>query len=183
MSRNVSKLPYDDTLDLIRNKIAKLYNGELDDVLTDLNYYDSLLRLVIADNNNERKISKKFIKDISKIDFDLENNETIGTIDVDGATVEVCRGGGDWQTPIMFAVYFDGNDVRGYVPEKGNLYNTDEKIALSEDDTDINDIKRYAKKNGIDLSNITSYDDISLSDEIRHNPLIVKAIRKRLKSI
>ena len=42
-----------------------------------------------------------------------------------------CAAGGDWECPVCFFVYFDGNKFRGYVPLKGNALNRNEKHAFS----------------------------------------------------
>lgn len=31
--------------------------------------------------------------------------------------------GGDWEAPVYFIYYWDGNNIRGYVPRNGNLFN------------------------------------------------------------
>lgn len=31
--------------------------------------------------------------------------------------------GGDWEVPICFAFYWDGTEMRGYIPSEGNVWN------------------------------------------------------------
>jgi hypothetical protein len=37
--------------------------------------------------------------------------------------------GGDWEAPLLYVLYWDGRELRGYVPTKGNPFNTDTKTA------------------------------------------------------
>lgn len=61
-------------------------------------------------------------KDLSKVQFDMENCD----VDFDihnGVAFASCRAGGDWEMPLRFFVYFDGKDIRGYIPTEGNFFN------------------------------------------------------------
>ncbi|MDB5036981.1 MAG: hypothetical protein JWQ35_509 [Bacteriovoracaceae bacterium] len=42
--------------------------------------------------------------------------------------------GGDWENPVFFIIYWDGKALRGYIPTKGNLWNTDTKQAYGNDE-------------------------------------------------
>lgn len=72
-------------------------------------------------------------KDIGEIQFDFENVDC-GFLDKDipfcgfqtlpnGLTYMGIMAGGDWQIPVFFIVYWDGKDLRGYVPTDGNTFN------------------------------------------------------------
>lgn len=94
-------------------------------------------------------------KDI-KVDFDLENfsdsKDRFGPKEImgyntleNGLTYLGCCAGGDWENPVYFIVYFDGKKLRGYIPTKGNVFNTTTKQAYGNDlelDKD-NLIKKY----------------------------------------
>lgn len=75
-------------------------------------------------------------KDISKITFDLENF-TFGDFDdhlkfetlENGLSVFWCCAGGDWETPVHFIIYHDGQRFRGYVPTNGNTFHKKSKCA------------------------------------------------------
>jgi hypothetical protein len=45
----------------------------------------------------------------------------------------VCAGG-DWEHPVYFCVYWDGQKLRGYVPTEGNPWNTTTKKAYGNDE-------------------------------------------------
>jgi len=49
-----------------------------------------------------------------------------------GLTCLGCSAGGDWQVPVYFIIYWDGKKLRGYVPTKGNAWNTDSKEAYGD---------------------------------------------------
>ena len=44
--------------------------------------------------------------------------------------------GGDWESPVLIYVYWDGKYLRAYVPTKGNTYRTDEMVAFGSDNED-----------------------------------------------
>lgn len=85
-------------------------------------------------SNAPYKILKEFYKDMSKVDVDSENIDTIGDIRTtkSGISYVLCNKHGDWENPVLFMVYFDGNKVRGYIPEYGNCYNRIEKRAFGD---------------------------------------------------
>lgn len=94
---------------------------------------------------NEADDFKKVTADIFKIDFSTENviNKHftgLTTLNNELATL-ICCAGGDWQIPVVFIIYWDGNGFRGYTPTKGNLFNVKTKTAYgnNEDPDDIGD--------------------------------------------
>lgn len=81
-----------------------------------------------------------FEKDLKKVEFDCENFEyeskspvlvdsknpqnLIGWHTLDnGFSFLGCYGGGDWEYPVFFILYWSGKEVRAYIPDKGNVYN------------------------------------------------------------
>lgn len=89
----------------------------------------------------------RIFKDISKVDFSLENFmcRDIGAPNTSGNwegfhTLPTglaflgCRAGGDWEYPVNFAIYYDGKDLRGYIPRYHNSYNLKTKTAFGNDD-------------------------------------------------
>lgn len=65
---------------------------------------------------------KKLKKDLSKIKFDKENYN-LGQFDCVGDFVfRWGQAGGDWEYPVHFIVYYDGKDIRGYIPKHGNTW-------------------------------------------------------------
>lgn len=83
-------------------------------------------------------------KDISKIQFDLENSfnepeEWMGEENLVGfhelhIPILGCMAGGDWEMPVFFIIYYDGKKFRGYVPACGNVYNRDTNEAIGNDE-------------------------------------------------
>ena len=48
-----------------------------------------------------------------------------------------CCGGGDWEYPLVFVLYIgQKGELRGYIPEDGNVYNHVEKSAYGNNDDD-----------------------------------------------
>lgn len=100
----------------------------------------------------------KLRKDISKVTFDFENYEMTqqsGYCDLcgyhtldNGLTFLGVGAGGDWEFPVFFIIYYDGKNLRGYIPENGNVYNKITKTAFgSENESDIElDIIKHKKK-------------------------------------
>lgn len=89
----------------------------------------------------------KAFNDLCKIDFSLENmtispDEPFGYITKEQArewlgpqkfgdlTVIGGMGGGDWEEPVAFVVYWDGKEFRGYVPTNGNSFDVKSKAAI-----------------------------------------------------
>lgn len=87
----------------------------------------------------------KVAKDLSKVDFDCENltdeKYKFGPADgligfhtlPNGLTFYGASANGDWQIPVFFIIYYDGKNLRGYIPELGNPWNTDNHKAYGED--------------------------------------------------
>jgi len=65
-----------------------------------------------------------------------------------GLTFLGLQAGGDWEHPIFFIVYSDGSQLRAYIPEKGNVFNTDTKQAFGNDEEA--DAKNLLKRGVID---------------------------------
>jgi hypothetical protein len=102
-------------------------------------------------------------RDLSKVEFDLENVSmgTGGDSDYgfpgligfntleSGLTFLGCGAGGDWETPLFFLIYWDGRQLRGYVPKDGNPWNTDKMSAYGNNcDRDPSDVKNARERFG-----------------------------------
>ena len=113
--------------------------------------------------NSPYKILNKFYDDMSKINIDSENMESIGDIRItkSGIPYVLCFKCGDWECSVLFMVYFDGKNVRGYIPTKGNCINTKTKKALEADSAYIESDFEFVKKQYKDKS------DEELKDIIR----------------
>lgn len=132
--------------------------------------------------------------DLDKVRFDCENTTdetyTFGPKELLGyqrlsngmSYLGICAGG-DWESPVFFCIYWDGKKLRGYIPEKGNLWNTDTKQAYGNDDeADLKNArkrwpdKENLKNDNIDLSGwFDDYDIEAMKDDIMarivENPL------------
>ena len=87
-----------------------------------------------------KRLTPQIQKDLSKIEFDDENlyfTESqcqgddcgIKTLD-NGLTYLGAYGGGDWELPVYFIIYWDGKKLRGYIPTDGNVFNHYTKMAF-----------------------------------------------------
>ena len=84
---------------------------------------------------NWPKLTPQIEKDLKKCHFDCENVEigpgSIGpkglmgytTLDNGLSFLGICAGG-DWEVPVFFIIYWDGEKLRGYIPIEGNPWNT-----------------------------------------------------------
>lgn len=110
--------------------------------------------------SNSKHITKKVLEDLkSFVNFDLENcssttlfgksidnvkmvnYQNIGDFPFCGYTA-----GGDWEHPLFFIVYYDENELRGYVPTCGNIFYLPEKAAFGSTDAEREQIVSYIKK-------------------------------------
>ena len=89
----------------------------------------------------------KFGDDIKKIEFDFENVGVEQYITTPGYDFCLLYAGGDWEVPVLFALYYDGKNIRGYVPSEGNVYNRSNKKAFGNDEA--NDIVAANKQYGV----------------------------------
>jgi len=86
-------------------------------------------------------------KDLKKVKFDAENleSEPQGRIPdkkvmgyhtlASGLTFCGFMAGGDWEIPLFFIIYWDGEKLRGYIPEDGNCYHKKLKTAFGNEGT------------------------------------------------
>ena len=174
MTRKIPKNSHEEIVK-ISMALAEKHYGEVN---TDRN----ALYNVIQDMFDEQHYTKKFNDDVSKIDFDFENYDVVKIIDHDGAPIEICYAGGDWEYPIKFALYWDGKHFRGYVPEKGNLYNIKRKSALGnyDEDEDVENVKKWAEKNHVEIKLDDDGHWADLNDNALFNEEIIKAVKERL---
>lgn len=121
--------------------------------------------------NNEFEVLKQLNNDLSKVKFDEENLGSIGGIKTsNGITYIECYGGGDWEIPVLFYIYWDGQKFRGYIPTCGNSFNRKLKIALGNNSDDDVKFLRSEGLNGSDeelasMVNRISYDkDLCFKD-------------------
>jgi hypothetical protein len=143
--KNKRKAKYGVTEEDITKKLKRLSgeeseNDEAEDEYEDEN--DNYLPDLIGNSSEVLYNLKR--KDLGKIDFDLENvlagensDFKSGFEDIGGTTVLWLAAGGDWEYPVQFILYIDQNgSLRGYIPEKGNIYCHHCKSAFGNDNCD-----------------------------------------------
>ena len=70
-------------------------------------------------------------------------------------------GGGDWEVPVHFIIYWDGLELRAYVPKNGNFYNTDTKKAYGNSVSDVRNLLEVTKGT---LREGETYDSVDIHD-------------------
>lgn len=97
-------------------------------------------------------ITETMEKDLSKIDFTLENyteyDSTYGYRQYPMGYEELVEdfhifwmsGGGDWEYPVCFIFYWDGNEIRAYVPTEGNVWNKLTNAAYGNENDNVDSI-------------------------------------------
>ena len=107
-----------------------------------------------------RHLSATLARDLSKVQFDAENvsynyvgpdalsAEFVGVHTLDnGLTFLGVQCGGDWEKSVYLILYWDGKEVRGYIPKQGNCWNYDIKAAIGNDEeADDRFIKKWLKE-------------------------------------
>ncbi len=120
-------------------------------------------------------LTKTVRTDLSKVNFNNENRsaggkyrnygvpEIIGyhTLDNGLSYLGVCASG-DWEHPVFFMLYWDGSELRGYVPKEGNPWNTDTKAAYGNDEE--SDPKNLVKR-GLTKNKKITFEDIFCGKE------------------
>lgn len=142
----------------IRNDYFEQY-GEIDPTSPDLT---RIVHMLLVE-----EILPDVEKDWSKIDFSTENMDVKAErITPDGVPYLWIRAGGDWETPLVCIIYFDGKKLRGYVPKDGNTYNHANKAAFGNNDSD-NDacVKQFGDRGGTDEEYIDIGPDLALVEQ------------------
>lgn len=155
-------------------------------------FFDKIKELIEPDDDDKSMAdvidaNEVLSADLSKVKFDWENYEyenTYGSVDdfwpfmgiqrwyVDGGYLNFlgCTAGGDWETPIFFIIYYDGEKLRGYIPKDGNPWNRTTKRAYgNNEDADLKDMIKhgFTEKVGDDeYEPWPSYDLRKIKDDI-----------------
>jgi hypothetical protein len=113
-----------------------------------------------------KHLTNQVTNDLNKVQFDIENMDVendgrIGGFQTrdNGLTYLGISAGGDWESPLFFIIYWDGQKLRGYIPTKGNTWNTDTNMAYG-NDYEIDDEgadDRNARKRGWESSEDARY--------------------------
>jgi len=109
-------------------------------------------------------------KDLKKVHFDTENINKTGYVTLpNGFSYLGVMAGGDWEQFVFFIIYHDGKKLRGYVPKKGNLWNTDTNRSYGcepLDKCDENDSMRAG-----DDKNAVKRGLISVGEQVEHSSI------------
>jgi hypothetical protein len=91
-----------------------------------------------------RELTPTVQKDLRKVGFDMENTEwetsywgnpKVGYQKLpNGLSYFGVVAGGDWESPVFFIIYWDGKQLRGYIPKDGNPWNKNTHEAYGNDD-------------------------------------------------
>jgi hypothetical protein len=131
------------------------------------------------------KLTPLIQKDLSKVKFDTENviyeednpfrAEGLGfrTL-LNNLTVLGVKAGGDWENPVYFIIYWDGDNLRGYIPKDGNPYNSDTKEAYGNNEE--SDKANCKKRFGIEDYSVDRYSMWVQLDKVDAD--IMKRIKK-----
>lgn len=93
------------------------------------------------------ELSDQIQEDLGEVLFSCENftvtsgtfyqgfniPKLVGVQSIGGIPFLGCLAGGDWEIPIYFIVYWDGEDFRAYFPRNGNTINWKSKAAYGND--------------------------------------------------
>ena len=118
----------------------------------------------------------------SKVDFDTENEEWTPNSGYSGATgfrtlanglvALFINGGGDWESPLEYIIYFDGTELRGYVPTAGNPWNTKNNKAYGNADNEQDDVNNCQQRFGVDHWDVVM-NQTDIDAELNQNFIVV----------
>lgn len=118
MPRYAPKMSVND----LKFKLSTYAKKNFDEDETEIDDFDDIDEIIVAG-----MMSHQFIKvhdDVQKIRFDYENVYVEKYLELSsGVPIALVLAGGDWESPVLFALYYDGNTFRGYVPTEGNVFN------------------------------------------------------------
>jgi len=119
-------------------------------------------------------LPERIRKDLSKVEFDTENVEWVegeayagadGIVGIhtlpNGLTYLGFTAGGDWEMPIFAILYFDGKELRGYVPKNGNTWNVKTNKAFGNAEEEEEDLKQFTEQTGI----LGRWDDFNVGED------------------
>lgn len=116
--------------------------------ITEQQLYNKIEETLKLHGNNRKRgwknLTPQVRRDLSKCNFDTENLDEKGSFGrselvgyhtlPNGFTFNGISAGGDWEIPVFFIIYWDGTQLRGYIPKKGNPWNTTTGYPYGNDD-------------------------------------------------
>lgn len=191
MTRKFSDIPLEDFKEKVRIQAKMNLASEYYDNIS----FDDMIRSTFY---GIHRFSSVVGKDLSKIVFDFENvectkdgiyDEGDGLVDLlnfgtlsNGMVYLGITAGGDWEYPLFFILYWNGKNIRGYIPTDGNTWNKEFKTAYGSEE----DSNKYDKK----IENLTYVEKIKLREELEnfvYNPpafvskLVIQDIMNRIQ--
>lgn len=136
----------------LRQKIWDLLQKEEKDSLSDWRDYEGKCPKKLCVGYGFRSLTPQIAKDLSKVKYDEENVGCDGDdgylpksqVLPNGLAVIFFKCGGDWEWPVAFVAYWDGKQLRAYIPSNGNVYNRATKEAYGNNEKKDNEDKmRY----------------------------------------
>lgn len=147
-------------------------------------YYVALNEEELTEKLYSGRSESKLKKDLSKVSWDTENSSCLGIKTLsNGFTYEAWSVGGDWEVPVYFIKYWDGKDIRGYIPQDGNPWNTDTKQAFGNDpEADIKNIRKRFKDLAAEIDEMLEHDEDFIASDWLNRDMegIEKDIQARL---
>lgn len=143
--RNAVKITKDQLKELIHEYVEK-YSEQMAEAKSDGFYYKN--NMEPEDYLMEVLRVAPISKDV-KYEFDDENYQygwdrysgykTLGN----GLTYFGFWSGGDWELGVFGIIYYDGKQLRAYIPTRGNMVNTGTKMAIGNGKDDHKILKKY----------------------------------------
>jgi len=127
-----------------------------------LQLFEEKLKPLLEREHFPYDLGKTIDKDLAKVQFDWENWEhehgECGVKVVNEFPFLLMWAGGDWEYPVRFIIYWDGKQLRGYIPTEGNVFNKETKAAYGNE--------YDFKKEEVDDKDIPEFDMDKFTDDI-----------------
>ena len=144
--------------------------------------------------NYKNKLSDQIRDDLSTVSFNTENTEYSGhyrsfpnalgvQVTDNGMPYLALSSGGDWEYPVFYIIYWDGEQLRGYVPEEGNVYNKTANKAFGNEDEDVEraEVRRQLHERSIPIPpELASGHSNDLADLLPDHELLLADIKKNI---
>ena len=119
-----------------------------------------------------------------KVSFDSENieaashpnlKELVGFHTLDnGFTFLGIYAGGDWEIPVFWILYMSPKGLRGYIPQKGNYWNSDTNEAYG--NNHVPDNENAFKRFGVEDYNDLKIDQSLVLNDIKENVILTESV-------
>jgi len=139
---------------------------------------DDLSKIVVDSENVDISGDFNYHRDEKDPDYSEKDNniDLLGYQVINGISFIGGAMGGDWEEPVYFIIYWDGKNLRGYIPTKGNTFNIECKAAfgsLEESDKYESLCEKYGTDYEGDLIDRIKKQELSL----RHSKELVDSIK------